>query len=183
MNLLDLILLLPPLAMLFRGWRRGFFKQLFSLGAILLASGVAVYANRSFVVALWKDEKAVEYFTANMVLIVISVLVILVIVLYLGRFFTKLFDALRLGGINSFLGSVFGFAKGTVFTLLIAFIIQATSLHVPGWQEEQRRGSLVLPYCKAANAVILSVLLGSEDVDWKSVLPEDVPILTVFHSR
>jgi uncharacterized membrane protein required for colicin V production len=175
MNWLDLILLLPPFAMLFRGWQRGFFKQLFSLGAILLASGVAVYANQSFVVALWKDEKTVDYFSANMLFIFISILIILVILLYLGRFFTKLFDALRLGGINSFLGSVFGFAKGSVFSLLIAFLIQATSLHVPDWQQEQRRGSVVFPYCKSLNAIVLDMLLGSEDVDWRDVLPDDAP--------
>lgn len=183
MNWLDLVLLLPPVAMIFRGMQRGFFKQLFSLGAILLASGLAVYANRGFVLDLWSNEQNVAYFNANIISVLLLIAVVLVIVLYFGSFLTKVFDKLRLGGINSFLGAVVGFVKGSVFTLIIAFVIQAVSLHVPDWRPDLRKGSFVLPYCKSLNALALELLLGSDDIDWKDNLPEYTPHIMDVSNR
>ena len=172
MNWLDFTLLIPPLALVIRGVQKGIFKQIFSLGALVIALGLGVYANRTFVRDLWHDCD-VEYFSANLISILLIMLVSLVLFLYLGSLLTKLFKGLRMGAITRVLGGIFGFVKGALVSLLIAFVIQAISLHVPDWKEDVREGSLLLPYCKEINALGLELLLGNEEFDWKGVLPEN----------
>lgn len=178
MNWLDAILILPPLAFAIRGVQKGFFKQLFSLGALLLASGLAIYANRSFVMALWTDGDLVNYFHANMTSIILILVIVLVLFLYLGSLLTKMFNALRIGSINRFFGGIVGLAKGCVVSLLMVFAIQAISLHVEDWHSEVRKNSLLLPYAKSFNAAFLTWFLGDEEVDWFEVLPEAAPRFT-----
>jgi membrane protein required for colicin V production len=171
MNWLDLILLIPPLALLIRGVQKGIFKQVFSLGALVVALGLGVYANRSFIRDLWHDGN-VEYFSANLISILIIILVSLILFLYLGSLLTKLFKGLHMGAITRVLGGLFGFVKGAIVSLLIAFVIQAISLHVPDWKTDVRERSLLLPYCKEINALGLELLLGNEEFDWRNVIPE-----------
>lgn len=159
MNLLDLILLVPIIALGIYGYQRGIFRQIFSLGGLIAASGLGFYANRAFILDLWQDGD-VQYFSANLLSIIIIIVVVVILFMYLGHLLTKFFKSLYLGLVVRILGAALGVAKGLLVTLLIAFVIQAISLYVPEWKLEMRNGSFLLPYLQDINALLLGYITG-----------------------
>lgn len=157
MNVLDIILVIPILAFAIRGFQKGIFKQIFSLGGLVLACSLGFYANKAFIMDLWQDGD-VEYFTANLLSILLIVLVVLILFLYIGSLLTKIFQGLKMGFLVRLLGLLFGVTKGLIVSLLIAFVVQALALHVPEWQVDSRIGSVTLQYFQDLNAVLLGYL-------------------------
>jgi membrane protein required for colicin V production len=157
MNVLDIILVIPILAFAIRGFQKGIFKQIFSLGGLVLACSLGFYANKAFIMDLWRDGD-VEYFTANLLSILLIVLVVLILFLYIGSLLTKIFQGLKMGFLVRLLGLLFGVTKGLIISLLIAFVVEALALHVPEWQANVRTGSISLKYFQDINAVLLGYL-------------------------
>ncbi|MCC5918527.1 MAG: CvpA family protein [Cryomorphaceae bacterium] len=171
MNALDLLLILPPVLVAIYGYRKGFFKQLFSLGALIIALVVGIVVNRNFLRELYNQEN-VDYFHANMFAVVLVMIIALVIFLYLGRLMRAFLQRIRLGFLDTLLGAIFGLAKGLLISLIMVFFIQALSINAPTWQTEARNNSRLLPVLDNFNRIGLMYLLGEEEFDFKEVLPE-----------
>ncbi len=113
---------------------------------------------------LWNDGN-VEYFTANLLSILLIVLVVMILFLYIGSLLTKIFNGLKMGFLVRFFGLLFGISKGLIVSLLIAFVVQALALHVPDWQTDVRTGSVTLHYFQELNAVLLGYLFGEAKLE------------------
>ena len=119
MNTLDMIILIPIAVGFVFGLFRGLIKELIGLVAIFLGIYGAKFLSP------WLSNTLVSMFsfsakTAQPVAYIILFVVIVVLMLIIARMLDKLFDAVSLGGLNRFLGGLFGAIK---FTLVVSVLI------------------------------------------------------------
>ncbi len=119
MNTLDIIILIPIAVGFVFGLFRGLIKELIGLVAIFLGIYGAKFLSP------WLSDILVSMFsfsakTAQPVAFIILFIVIVVFLLIIARMLDKLFDAVSLGGLNRFLGGLFGAIK---FTLVVSVLI------------------------------------------------------------
>lgn len=119
MNTLDIIILIPIAVGFVFGLFRGLIKELIGLVAIFLGIYGAKFLSP------WLSDILVSVFsfsakTAQPVAYISLFIVIVVLMLIIARMLDKLFDAVSLGGLNRFLGGLFGAIK---FALVVSVLI------------------------------------------------------------
>jgi len=119
MNSLDLVIIIPIAAGFIFGVFKGLIKELTSLAAIFLG----IYGAKFF--SPWMSDVLVNGFsfsvkTARPVAFLIVFIAIALLLLFLSRFLDKLFDSISLGGLNKFLGGLFGALK---YALVISVLL------------------------------------------------------------
>ncbi len=119
MNTIDIIILIPIAAGFVFGLFRGLIKELIGLAAIFIGIYGAKFLSPRFSGVLVNVFSFSEK-TAQPVAYIILFIVIVVIMLIVAHLLDKLFDAVSLGGLNRFLGGLFGAIK---FTLVVSVLI------------------------------------------------------------
>ncbi len=119
MNTIDVIILIPIAAGFVLGLFRGLVKELIALAAIFLGIYGAKFLSP------WMSEVLINMFsfsakTAQPVAYIILFVVIVALLLILAQLLDKLFDTVSLGGLNRFLGGLFGAIK---FTLVVSILL------------------------------------------------------------
>lgn len=119
MNSLDIIIAVPIAAGFVVGLFKGLVKELISLAAIVLGIYGAKFLSPWFAEIL---EKAVNisHKTAQPVAFLILFVAIAVGMLILANLLDKLFNAISLGGLNKFLGGIFGAIK---YALIVSVLL------------------------------------------------------------
>tara|TARA_R110002051_G_scaffold324988_2_gene425034 strand:- start:25085 stop:25594 length:510 start_codon:yes stop_codon:yes gene_type:complete len=158
MNFLDLILALPLVFGLYRGFKNGLFVELASL--IALIAGIYGAIHFSYLTGEYLaqhmqwDEKYM-----NITSFVITFIIIVVVVNLLGKLFTKIADFAMLGLLNKMAGSIFGALKVAVMlgAILIFFdsVNQTTSLI----KEDTKTHSILYEPIKEIGAFIFEKVL------------------------
>ena len=119
MNSLDLIIIIPIAIGFVFGLFKGLVKELTSLAAIFLG----IYGAKLF--SPWLADLLIKSFdfsarTARPLAYLILFIAIAIALLILAKSLDKLFDSVSLGGLNKFMGGVFGALK---YALIISVII------------------------------------------------------------
>lgn len=119
MNSLDLIIIIPIAAGFVFGLFKGLIKELTSLAAIFLG----IYGAKFF--SPWLSDVLIKSFdfsakTARPFAYLILFIAIAIALLILAKSLDKLFDSVSLGGLNKFMGGVFG---GLKYALIISILI------------------------------------------------------------
>jgi len=122
MNYLDIIVAVPLLYGLIKGFSNGLVKEVASLLALFIGVYVAInfseYLEPKFINILDGSQEFVPVF-AFVVLFLVSVLCIKI----LGFFIDKLTKVLALGIFSRIFGAVFGFSKVVVIFSFLLFVI------------------------------------------------------------
>ena len=121
MNYIDLIICLPLVYGIFRGFSKGFAIELATLAALVL--GVFGAYKFSYITTIFLRNKfdfTGEYLPY--VSFFLTFIIIVILVNLLGKLLDKLLKAVSLGFINRVLGAVFGFIKLAVVTCLLVFL-------------------------------------------------------------
>lgn len=122
MNYLDIIIVVPLLYGLIKGFSNGLIKEVTTLSALLVGVYVAInfslYLEPKVLGVLGGYEEFISII-AFTILFLVSVLCIKGI----GLMLEKLTKALALGIISSFLGGIFGFSKVVVIFSFLLFVI------------------------------------------------------------
>lgn len=140
MNWLDIVLAIPLLWFLFKGFRNGLIIELASLAALLL--GIFVALHFSF----YTEDYLREHFEiADKYLYIISFAITFIIVALLvflvGKLIHKLVGIIALGFLNRLAGAVFGLLKAALLMSVILYFLNAFD---PGSRiigKEAREGS------------------------------------------
>lgn len=119
MNLIDVFIGVILILGFYSGFRKGLIVELTSLLALILGLVGAYYVSKHYGLYIgqwlnWEDE----YLRITSFLV--SFLLIIVVVSFIGKAITKLMDMVALGTINQILGGVFGMLK---FALLISILL------------------------------------------------------------
>jgi membrane protein required for colicin V production len=115
----DIVLFVPLLWGLYKGFRKGFIVEIASILALIL--GVYACSKFSDVVAeLLKAHSHLSSLYLSVCSVIIVFLGVVILVFFLAKRIQKLAEALMLGIANRILGAIFGALK---WALLISFIL------------------------------------------------------------
>jgi membrane protein required for colicin V production len=122
MNWLDIVLAIPMLWFLYRGFRNGLIIELASLAALIL--GIYVALHFSFYVEGWLvknfeiGEKYLYIISFALTFIIVAVLVFLA-----GKIIHKLVGIIFLGFLNRLAGGIFGLVKAALVLSVILYFV------------------------------------------------------------
>lgn len=122
MNWLDIVLAIPLLWFMIRGFRNGFIIELASLAALIL--GIFVALHFSFYVEDYLRENfeiGDNYLTIISFLITFAITAVVIIII--GKIIHKLFNFIALGLLNKLAGGVFGLLKAALVLSIILYFI------------------------------------------------------------
>lgn len=119
---IDIVLLIIILWFAFKGFSNGFILEITSFIAIVLAScGALKYKN--FTIQLLQDYLKLEGSYVTFLSLVITFLVILLAVTFIGKLITQTIEIAQLGILNRILGLLFGTLKiGIILSLIVSVI-------------------------------------------------------------
>jgi len=119
MNSIDLVIIIPIVIGFILGMFKGLIKELASFLAIILG----IYGAKFF--SPWVSNVLVQSFDfsqkiAQPVAYIIVFVAISIVLLFIASSLDKLFDSISLGGLNKFLGGLFG---GLKYALIISVLM------------------------------------------------------------
>ena len=122
MNWLDIVLAIPLLWFMYKGFRNGLIMELASLAALVLGIFIALhfsiyaeeYLRENFEIA----EKYLYIISFAITFIIVAVLVFLA-----GKIIHKLVSIIALGFLNKIAGGVFGFLKAVLVLSVILYFL------------------------------------------------------------
>lgn len=142
MNVLDIILLAPLAYAAFKGFKKGFIYEIFSL----LALGLGIYGCLEF--SGYATTHLTEYLDPEskwlpLVSYTVTFIAIVILVTLLGTFITKVVTWIQLGMINKLFGSLFGLVKAVFFVSTILMIFNTINSGITMLSPELMEESLL----------------------------------------
>ncbi len=167
MNLLDAICLLLIIGFSFWGLIRGFIREAFSLGGIILGVFLGLSLNAGFG-AILTPLLGVEADMGQILAFIIIFLLVSLLISLLGVLVKKAAKFVLLGWLDRLLGLVFGFVKGVLIASVVCFLLVA--LPIPD-MDKNVEGSKVGPLViGVAPATYNTFFGGGEDFDLRGVM-------------
>jgi membrane protein required for colicin V production len=140
MNWLDIVLAIPLLWFLYRGFRNGLIIELASLAALIL--GIYAALHFSFYVQGYLEE---NFEIADNYLYIISFaitfLIVAIIVYLAGKIIHKVISIVALGFLNRLAGGIFGLLKAALVLSVILYFINGLN---PGLIKSDVKDSSIL---------------------------------------
>ena len=122
MNALDIIILVPVIIFVFKGFRKGLVIELASLAALFLGIYLGIYFSDFVAGLLIKHLGFSANYTSAVAFTLIFVAVIIIMRL-IAKTIEKALDLTALGFFNKILGAVFGLLKVLFLVSLILYVI------------------------------------------------------------
>ncbi len=122
MNTLDIIILIPVILFVFRGFRKGLIIELATLAALFLGIFLGIYFSDFVAELLVKYLGLNANYTSAVAFLVIFVAVI-ILVRMLAKAIEKLIKMVALGFFNRILGALLGLLKALLLMSLIFYLI------------------------------------------------------------
>ena len=138
MNYLDIILAVPLLWAIYKGFTKGFIIEVASLISIVL--GIYGAVHFSYFMADWLKIKS-EY--SAMIYFAITFLIIVIIVYLLAKMLEKSVNLLALGFFNKLAGALFGMLKMAFILSVILILINKIDAKTGIIHEKTKQGSLL----------------------------------------
>ncbi len=117
--ILDIIILVIVLFFLFNGFKNGLIYEVFGITKIFLTLILVLKYYSKIDMFLQRHN----YKYSNIVVYIFSFIIIYIILSIIVYFIDKFLKVVKLGTFNSLLGGIFGFLKGTIFSIVIIVIL------------------------------------------------------------
>ncbi len=143
MNFIDIILLVPLIWGLYKGFSKGLVVEVASLLALILGVWCAVHFSEfaaSVLVVNLGFNISDSYLSA--VSFAVTFLVVALAIVFVSRIIDKLLSAVALGGVNKFLGAIFGGAKAFLLVAILLFFVNQLDQKMHFIGEEKKVESL-----------------------------------------
>jgi len=142
MNVLDIILIIPIVWLMYRGFTKGLIIEFASLLALILGIWAAIHFS------YYTGDILNEYFEISkrflsIISFVITFIAVVIVVYFIGRIIEKFIDILALGFINKLFGAVFGIAKAALILSLLILIINSFDSRKSIITDKLREGSML----------------------------------------
>jgi membrane protein required for colicin V production len=142
MNYIDIIIIVILGIAMIRGFVNGFVRELASLAALILGIWGAIKFS-SFTAARLYDYFDMTGKYVGIIAFIITFLIIVVIIHFIGLLVDKLMKAVALGFINKLLGIAFGLLKSVLIMSVIFMVLNAIEQHRPFLPKEKIEGSML----------------------------------------
>jgi len=141
MSILDLFIIIPIVLGFVFGLFKGLIRELFSLAAIVLGVfGARLFEPQvtTFLLSTFDMQTGVAQAVSYLILFVVIVVLLLVI----AKILDKLFSAIALGGLNKFLGALFGALKMALIVSVLLNVFDTLDRQYGFVKEETKNNSL-----------------------------------------
>ena len=124
MNILDIVLIIPIVWLMYRGFQKGFIIELSSLVALIL--GIYFAINFSYFASdfLARNFNVGDKYL-SIIAFVFTFMVIVFVVFMIGKILEKFIDIILLGFVNKLAGAAFGIIKAIFLISVILWIINS----------------------------------------------------------
>jgi len=153
MNYIDIIIIIILGVAMIRGFVNGFVREIASLAALIIGIWGAIRFS-SFTAAKLYDYFDMTGKYVGIIAFIITFLIIVVIIHFIGLLVDKLMNAVALGFINKLLGIAFGLLKSVLIMSVIFMVLNAIDQHRPFLPKEKiERSMLYNPISDIAPAI------------------------------
>jgi membrane protein required for colicin V production len=122
-SVLDVVFMILVFILSLRCFFRGFITEFISMASLVLGLLAAFLFHKpasAFVMEKWLPDNAVP---ADVIAIAALFIIVFIVIKILGHFMRNFVSAVKLGGIDRFIGFAFGFAEGVLLVTLIVWVI------------------------------------------------------------
>jgi len=124
MNYLDIILLIPILIGAWKGFKKGFIVEVFTLLALFAGIYGAIHFT-DYMANILKTNFSLESEYMPIIAFVVTFLIVGAMVYFLGKMLEKAISLVALSTINKFAGLVFGATKMLIVSSIIVIVLEA----------------------------------------------------------
>ncbi len=130
MNYIDILILIAIVLGMIGGFINGFVKEFASLAALILGIWGAIRFS-SFTAAKLYDYFDMTGKYVGIISFVVTFLIIVVVIHFIGILVDKLVSAIALGFVNRLVGIAFGFFKSVLILSVVFVVLNAIDSHRP----------------------------------------------------
>ena len=125
---IDYVFIGLVLLMVVHGFFKGFIEELFSWAAIVLAVWLAVLLNGAGAVFIRERFMPDIRVVPELLAFIAIFLIVLAVIKILEKILKDVIAGANLGGLNKFLGAIFGLVEGFALTALVIFVFSVQPL-------------------------------------------------------
>lgn len=144
MNTLDIILVIPIIWLMYRGYQKGFIIELSSLVALILGIYFAINFSDFAAGLLIKNFDIGDKYL-SIIAFIVTFLAVVFAVFLVGKILEKFIDILLLSFVNKLAGAAFGVIKAAFFLSVVLWIINSFDISKSIIKEESRQNSALYP--------------------------------------
>ena len=142
MNVLDIIIGIPLIYAMYKGFTKGLVHEIATLLALILGIYGAINFS-DFTTEVIQDVLKYESQYMKYISFIATFIVIVIGINLIGKFVDKLVEAVALGIINRLLGLAFGLLKGVLILGIIIHLLNYVNDRVSFISEEKKKESLL----------------------------------------
>jgi len=154
MNWLDIVIVIPLVWGAYQGYKKGFVIELASLAALILGIYAAIYFSY-YIAGLLGDNTSLDDKYINITAFILTFILVVLTVYFIGRLIEKFIDILMLSFINRVAGIIFGIFKWAFLLSILIFVMDIFDEKKTLVNEETRKNSIMFtPIASFAPKVI-----------------------------
>lgn len=142
MNILDIILGIPLIYAIYKGFTKGFIYEVATLLALILGVYGAIHFS-DFTAEVIQDTFKYESQYMEYISFVVTFIVIVIGIHLIGKIIDKVVEAVALGFVNRLFGVAFGLLKGIIILSIVVHLINYVNDRFNFISEEKKKESLL----------------------------------------
>lgn len=157
MNILDILIGLPLLWAIYKGFTKGFVIEIATLLALILGIYGALHFS-DFTAEYIQKRFDYESQYMNYISFAITFLVIVIAINIIGRLINTLVEAVALGMVNRLLGVVFGLLKGILIISIVVYLVDYMDRKFDFISDEKKDESLFYKPMEIVSETLFDIL-------------------------
>lgn len=144
MNYLDIIILVPLIWGIYKGFNRGLVVEVASLAALVLGVWCALHFSE-FTAKVLVNNVGLDISASYLspISFAVTFLMVAVAIVAVSRMIDKLLSAIALGGINKLFGAVFGGVKVFLIVAILLFFVNGIDKKAHFISQEKKEASML----------------------------------------
>ncbi|RXQ89044.1 CvpA family protein [Ancylomarina salipaludis] len=142
MNILDIILGIPLIYAIYKGFTKGFIYEVATLLALILGVYGAIHFS-DFTAEVIQDTFKYQSQYMKYISFIVTFIVIVIGIHLIGKIIDKVVEAVALGFVNRLFGVAFGLLKGIIILSIVVHLINYVNDRFSFISEEKKKESLL----------------------------------------
>jgi membrane protein required for colicin V production len=162
MNFIDIIIIIPVIWFIYKGYKKGFIIELASLAALILGVYAAIYYSGNIIYFL-DDLFDIEKKYINIIAFALTFIVVVIVVMFIGKILEKIIKIVMLGFVNRIIGALFGIVKILIILSFLIFLIELIDDKQKFITEEKKDNSMLYYPVASIAPTIISFFQAKQD--------------------
>lgn len=172
MNILDILIGIPLIWAIYKGFTKGLIIEVATLLALILGIYGAIHFS-DFTAEFIRNRFEYDSNYMGIMAFVITFLLIVIVLNVLGKMLNSLVEAVALGMINRLLGVVFGLLKGIIILSILVYFVNFLDQKFDFISKEKKEESLLYEPMVQISETLFDIF-GSDLGDTKDRIKEEV---------